>query len=316
MMMKKFVGFLFFSFYLCSAQGKEKIAGLDECRVPERALLPDMMTVVPRHLNLQNLHQREIIRFSNGIANLGEGLWWLEPEFPEQNDINQTQSAFQVFADSTKITDNAPPADSVEVLGRCKKGDFEFHPSHNHWHINNVAEFKVCTVSDFENKRAEGHPDQCRPVLGYSASVKVTFCLIDWYKLGDNTNSSDPTRNFWDCATSFQGISPGWVDQYHHSTPDQQIDITGLKRGEYYIVTTSNHNYIFEESDKTNNTSWIKIELTRESNGNPKITELETACDDDNYYQKLESAVSNFTTDDTLKTRVLNDMCGNAATNK
>jgi len=311
--MKGLIGIIL-SIFFCSA-----LAAKENCTVPAGALLPDLMSVVPQHLGLQNAQQEEIIGFSNSIANLGKGLWWLEPEFPEISDINQVQSAYQVFASTTTITDDAPPANSPEVLGRCKKGEFAYHPSHNHWHINHVAEFKVCEPSDFLAKKAAGKPDQCQAVpvkSGVAASVKVTFCLIDWVKLGENTSTSDPSRNFWDCATSFQGITPGWVDQYHHSTPDQQIYITGIAPGEYYIVTTANYDKLFEEMEKNNNTSWLKIRVDRSSNGNPKITELETACDDQDYRNKLISAVNNYTTDVALREKIENDMCGNMGTNK
>lgn len=36
-------------------------------------LYPDLRTVVPLHLGLQNQQQQEILRFSNGIANVGAG---------------------------------------------------------------------------------------------------------------------------------------------------------------------------------------------------------------------------------------------------
>src|SRR5687767_5724325 len=44
--------------------------------------LPDIQTVVPQHLNLVNEHQREVLRFSNLIANTGDGPWRMRPEFP------------------------------------------------------------------------------------------------------------------------------------------------------------------------------------------------------------------------------------------
>jgi hypothetical protein len=37
-------------------------------------LLPDIRTVVPRHLGIQNQQQHDYLRFSNGIANTGAGL--------------------------------------------------------------------------------------------------------------------------------------------------------------------------------------------------------------------------------------------------
>ena len=78
---------------------------------------------------------------------------------------------------------------------------------------------------------------------------------------------------FFDCYTSFQGISSGWVDQYHQSTEGQQLDLTGVPDGtDYYLVSTANYARIFTETDYTNNTAWVKFTLSSESNGNRKVT--------------------------------------------
>jgi len=44
-------------------------------------LYPDLQTVVPLHLSMMNQQQRDILRFSNGIANTGDGPWALRPDF-------------------------------------------------------------------------------------------------------------------------------------------------------------------------------------------------------------------------------------------
>jgi hypothetical protein len=53
--------------------------GTNCVRLPRDAHLPDLQTVVPSHLNLVNQQQREILRFSNGIANTGSGPLELHP---------------------------------------------------------------------------------------------------------------------------------------------------------------------------------------------------------------------------------------------
>ena len=134
---------------------------------------------------------------------------------------------------------------------------FAFHPAHNHWHVGDIALFEV----------RRGSPTG--PVVA-GASVKSTFCLIDWYKLMDN--SSTKAREFWDCAASYQGISPGSVDAYHHSTPGQQLDVTlAPEADDLYLGSTSNHAGVFAEADTTNNTEWVRFRLFRDSNGNRKI---------------------------------------------
>ena len=48
----------------------------------DAGLYPDLRTVIPTHLGIQNQQQREILRFSNGIANTGPGPWRMRPEPP------------------------------------------------------------------------------------------------------------------------------------------------------------------------------------------------------------------------------------------
>jgi hypothetical protein len=50
-------------------------------------------------------------------------------------------------------------------------------------------------------------------------STKVTSCLIDWViHIG---NSPDNKRGYSSCDSGFQGINPGWVDQYHMALEGQ-----------------------------------------------------------------------------------------------
>lgn len=228
-----------------------------ECEAP--GLCPDLQTVVPQQLQLVNKQQREILRFSNGIANTGPGPLQMRPEFPAAGTLDP-QRAFQQFLDA-----------DGNVVSEQEVGQFEFHPAHNHWHIGDVARFEVRVG------------DPMGQVYG-SNSIKVTFCLIDWYALEGNANTKE--RTYWDCATDLQGLSVGWVDQYHQSLEGQSLDITGAPAGLYYLVSTSNPanpaNRTFIEADYSNNTAWVGFLLER-GTGNPKITIVdESGCDIDN----------------------------------
>lgn len=45
----------------------------------------------------------------------------------------------------------------------------------------------------------------------------------------------------WDCDARYQGVSAGWVDQYHQATDGQELNITGIPNAtDYYLVTTTN----------------------------------------------------------------------------
>jgi hypothetical protein len=223
-------------------------------------LLPDMRTVVPTHLQLVNEQQRETLRFSNGIANTGPGPWALRPDRPLDDEQVQV-GAIQEIRDSNAYykcgEEPKGVTDCYNVVSERLAGLFEFHPAHNHWHIGSVALFEV----------RQGSPTG--PVVGGN-SIKQTFCLIDWYKLDDNSPTAE--RTFFDCYTSFQGIQAGWVDQYHQSTTGQQLDVTGVaNRDDYYLVSTANPAGIFTESTTTNNTAWVEFRLYQDSKGNRKI---------------------------------------------
>lgn len=211
-------------------------------------LLPNLMTAVPKHLQVQNSQQTETLRFSNGIANVGPGALQLRPVFPP--DASGTQDAYQDILDA-----------NGNIVSTRLASQYDFHPEHNHWHIADVAEFSV-------------HKDSpTGPQIGNS--LKVTFCLIDWYKMDDNSNTKD--RVYFDCETGLQGISKGWIDQYHQSLADQEIDITNAPPGDYYLVSTANFAGRFLETNYDDNTAWLHFQISRDSKGNAKITELDNS---------------------------------------
>ena len=204
-------------------------------------LYPDLQTVVPRHLQIVNQQQHDYLRFANGIANTGDGPWALRPEH-----IGSVTNAIQEIRDA-----------DGDVVREHLASQFEFHPAHNHWHIGDIAQFDV----------RKGSPTG--PVVS-NASIKVTFCLIDWYKLDDNAPNKE--KEFWDCANSYQGVSVGWVDQYHQSLEGQRLDLTNAANAnDYYLVSTTNYAGKFLEKTTANNTAWVKFRLYQDSKGNRKI---------------------------------------------
>ena len=69
-----------------------------------------------------------------------------------------------------------------------------------------------------------------------------------------------------------QGISPGWIDQYNQAVEGQELNITDVPPGIYYLVSTSNPEQNLIESNYTNNTAWVSFDLQRDKHGRPKIT--------------------------------------------
>ncbi len=222
--------------------------------------LPDMRTVVPQHLQVVNPakgSKKEVLRFANGVANLGDGPWRMRPRFP-LGDLSQPQEAIQEILDST---DSYGSIVEEKLVSR-----FEWHETHNHWHINGIALF------EFRKSRGgTASTADIGDVYGGN-SLKTTFCLIDWIRYEGNSNTGKKTdRVYFDCAGDYQGVSVGWVDQYHQATDGQELDISGAPVGYYYLLSTSNPEGTFKEKDLSNNSAWVYLELSRDSQGNAKI---------------------------------------------
>ena len=234
------------------------------CHGQGPAKLPDLRTIVPTQLNLVNSQGRELLRFSNGICNLGEGPFRMRPEFPLVT--TDPQLAIQEILDSSDS--------SGAVVASYVVSQFEFHEAHNHWHIDDVAlyEFRTSLSGGLGPAGSFDFGPVAVNDQGNVQSIKTTFCLIDWIRYGGNSNNgSKSSRVYWDCFGEFQGISVGWVDQYHHGTPGQFVDVTGLPVGRYYLTSSCNPEGNFVEQTTGNNRAWVVVDLSRDSNGNPKL---------------------------------------------
>jgi Lysyl oxidase len=228
-------------------------------------LEPNLRPIVPHHLQVQNTGGREFLRLTNGIANVGAGPWHLHPLTVVEGEGGTTTAIQDIWS---KV---AGPSDlTAQIVCSVPTTQFQFHPAHNHWHIGSVAQFSVNAADD------DGMGGDFGAVLvndrGEAQSFKTTFCLIDWVKVDDKKKTPEVT--YWACdrTAPYQGVSVGWIDQYHHSLEGQEVDFTGAPVGIYYLQVHVNDDGVFVESDTTDNVAWVSFNLTRVSNGNPKVT--------------------------------------------
>jgi hypothetical protein len=235
--------------------------------IPDNALVPDISPGIPKHLNIHNQQQSEWLRFTNTWNNVGTGALEFEPVFPDSDAVEgTTQDAFQNLYD-----DEGNFATPSQKIWSTTVSEFIFHETHNHWHINDIGEFSIRS----DNNGSPG--DIALDVNGDDvAAIKVGFCIADVYKYnGDNSPTSQ--RIYWDCEVGLQGIQPGWADQYHQSVEGNEINITDLPNGIYYLVHKWNPANAFVDANVSNDESWMKFELSDDNsgNGNRKITEIQ-----------------------------------------
>lgn len=220
-------------------------------------LLPDVIEEVPHHLQIQNTQQREWLRFSTTHINIGEGNLQIRgggqiaPCTIDGIGYAQCTVARQELLDASGAIVSSSPA-----------GVALFHPEHNHWHQSAVAKFEIRNTVD-------GPPIR--------AGVKITFCFVDVEFVGiiGAMKKAQP-RTYFECNGDLQGLASGWADSYHQSTPLQELDVTGLPAGTYYLTHLADPDNNWIESNETNNFTWLKFELVRKG-ANPSIVELDSS---------------------------------------
>lgn len=228
-----------------------------KCNVPDGLSssvgIPDLREAAIQHIGLQNTKHESYLRVSTAIANTGTGQWQMKSVIPPTT--TEPQQAMQQL-----LNPDGTPAFNAIV------SSFEYHEAHKHFHISAVTSYELVT--------ADG-PSDTDPTNNISTGIsaqKVTSCLIDWVKISDNAPGNE--RTYSDCFGELQGVSPGWMDQYHQATPGQELNVTNLPTGYYFVVLTANPERNFIESDFTNNQSWTLIKFTNDFKGNPKVNIL------------------------------------------
>lgn len=242
--------------------------GSEECD-----LLPDMTASA---LTIQNQHYEYpgYLRLSNTTPNIGWG----------PLEVHGTGSCF-CDTDSVPCSTPACPDGSIpkELItqriyhksGRIMTyydrpaGTMSYHPSHRHVHVNNWGAFTL--------RKDNGDPNPLNwPIVG--PGTKMSFCLIN---TGDCTSDYgscvDPEGNIITmddipnapfgvvsgCGKD-QSIYTGMLDFYNSSLPGMRIDFPNICNGDYHIVSITDPDNYFLESNEDNNWVAVPATLTRQ----------------------------------------------------
>lgn len=205
-------------------------SGLDDIGLT----LPDLVTLQPSDLYLvQNTNRSfRIVRFSNAIANVGEGPLEIAGQYRSAALGYEVRQ--QLFTSVGEL--------ALEPLLSA----IDYHPEHGHWHLESFARYELWSTvrgSLFDVVRTSG---------------KVSYCLMDTDRL-----PADPTaaRGYASCGPARQGISPGWADTYRAHIPGQWIDIAGLPSGVYALRSVVNPKGELREGRYDNNVGLVFFRL-------------------------------------------------------
>lgn len=204
-------------------------------------LLPDLVTaksnLSDRSIDRSTFPGRVLLRFSNGVANIGKG----RTELRAGGIVNGKREVYQRIYYSNGSYYNR------------YAGTFVYHPEHGHTHFEDFAHYKL------------------REVIGSTGvgdivadSEKVSFCLYDEYVYNSSLPYFRNYRRYTSCSGSVQGISVGWKDVYGKSLAGQWIDVTNLPSDYYWLESTVDPLNRIRESNGSNNTTRIKIYLNND----------------------------------------------------
>ena len=206
---------------------------------------PDLQVREPSFLRISSKPSEgtKRLRFETIIWNAGAGPMELRPDNREEE---ASTYAFQ------RLYSRGEDGD-LTLVREATVGSFAFHAKHKHWHFGNFAAFELHTVA------SDGSVGD---VIVASAD-KVSFCLLDDEEIALDMENSPQKAAYHQCKQDTnQGISVGWGDSYESFLPGQNIDISEVADGEYWLVFVADPSNLLEESDDSNNTSAVKLNLT------------------------------------------------------
>lgn len=200
-------------------------------------LYPNLKTLTPKSLRfdreLINGSVHQVLRFSNTVWNAGEGPLELRGE--------------TVSSQRTKVYQRI--YDEAGAYTEQLVGEFIFHPTHNHWHFENFAEYELWAKAEYDAWVANGRVSGQAQKRG----SKTTFCMMDTTKV-QSLPSTPNTAVYNSCGLVLQGISVGWGDTYGYNLPEQWIDlgISKLPDGNYVLRSVVDHkNTLIESSSNS-----------------------------------------------------------------
>jgi hypothetical protein len=212
-------------------------------------LLPDLTVDIARGL-CDWFVIGNTLHFSQATPNIGLGPMQLVGG-PDLG--NGSQIVYQrIFQDTTLKT-------YIDV----QAGTFTYHPEHGHIHFDDYTKYSLRQA--LPDTDGDGIPEVGDVVAG---GEKTSFCLVDGQVYDATLPNAAPTASPYACST-IQQISVGWEDIYEATTPGQQIDITGLPAGQYWLEAVVDPDNHLVEANKNNNSGRVLVSLGLGAPGAP-----------------------------------------------
>jgi subtilisin-like proprotein convertase family protein len=134
-------------------------------------------------------------------------------------------------------------------------GFFIFHSGHGHIHFDGYSEYNLRRALPDSN--GDGEPELGEIV---ATGGKVSFCLLDSQVFDNSLPGFRPGGSYHSCG-QVQGISVGWEDVYGADLEGQEIDISNVLPGRYFLEAIVDPNNALLEADETNNVGRVLVTI-------------------------------------------------------
>jgi hypothetical protein len=228
---------------------------------PRDPILPDLVTLPLTDVlvGTSEVTGEEALRFTATIANVGEGS--LRVDGYRSDGSSDDWQVVQAFDEP----DGEPSG--VDTGANLVFGGH----GHDHWHLKFGAVYTLTS--------ADGSQE-------VASTTKAGYCFFDQIRL-ETAPEDAPTQATFasqSCGTPDSrqvgmGLSPGWSDPYFWQLEDQSVDVTGLPDGRYRLTADADPDGWLQESDETNNATWLDLELTTAATGRRTVEVIGTAGD-------------------------------------
>jgi Lysyl oxidase len=206
-------------------------------------VLPNLHTRPLTNFRIENTGGEKRLRFTTIIANKGPGTFEVRLNRPNTSQANM---AVRQRVYNSEGLYRYVSADTHGFWG----GD-----GHNHWHVKGLQRFRIYTDVNGE------------PASSKASGAKIGFCFYDNTVYDLSRDGAPDSPHYKGCGTERSlgittGISVGWADTYSWNLNRQWIKINGLPNGIYHVRVDTDPKNWFEETTRTDNTTWAKIRIS------------------------------------------------------
>jgi hypothetical protein len=215
---------------------------VDWRRVPlGTPLWPDLRQRPPSGLVVTSTGRRFLLGFTSLVDNIGPGTLWIRGVRPAGSpSMNVTQLVYL-------------RGGGVRVVRAAGHLHYTVAPPHYHWHLLGFEHYELRRAGDF------------RLVV---RDRKSGFCIADHYGIAPGVRHGPP-RFLGSCGqfdprarSVEEGASVGYTDRYPAFFHGQQLDLTNVPAGRYWLVHRANEGLGLREERYDNDAASLLVRIT------------------------------------------------------